>query len=705
MEGRYYVVKQDDSLWGIARHFGVKVDALAAHNNLFGKRANHISIGQKIYLPDSGHSSPDLILSLRVTGLSGKPIKGAKLKLTHDGKTTETRTDHNGWLHGLHIFDHVQGLKVEVETYDRQWRTIFDEKILPLGAKVLHINSLTELVKGRTVREDGPTLVPKKRIGEEIKKQTPQPAPTTTPKAPLPSVPAEPIVKDTRTDNGTPVTTIAPVFTSENLLLPKANEKFRQALIDTAKRYGFTPHALAAIVNAEAAREKSDPSAWKEDSACDGSSARGLGQFLPPAWYQYIAKPGTLGNAEALKLLGATKLHAEYGKLYKIDGGNKTEVNALRLNTILSWRDHGGYAIDAIASYAEDNLALLKDKGIDATSLPPDEKAKIAYIMHHEGSRDGPLYLQGKLGRTTESKPAKVQDKLATQFRTKKSDGTKEAKALADRFGGDYVKAYYYYLASYTETKIRSKNFMLNQVGFSERSSYDVIFQVAGIKIEIPSAPDTRRAKSPQTSNPAPATQSVEVGPETRVGGAPGWSNPLDKCTIRVGGYSDSEINPESARAKSSFLGRNNRHKGIDLCALPGTPIKAVANGEIIYTGSGGTYGNVILLKVDIHDLPQKQREYVDKIPAVEHNCIYFMYAHLSEISILKRGKENPCVHAGQLIGKTGDTGNAQGMTEVGPYRAMKYGAHLHFEARRCPSLKKGEGKWFDPKPLIEHCN
>lgn len=691
MESRYYVVKQDDSLWGIARHFGVKVDALAAHNNLFGKRANHISIGQKIYLPDSGHSSPDLILSLRVTGLSGKPIKGAKLKLTHDGKTTETRTDHNGWLHGLHIFDHVQGLKVEFETYDRQWRTIFDEKILPLGVKVLHINSLTELVKGRTVREDGPTLVPKKRIGEEIKKQTPQPAPTTTPKAPLPPVPAEPIVKNTRTDNGTPVTAIAPVFSSENLLLPKANEKFRQALIDTAKRYGFTPHALAAIVNAEAAREKSDPSAWKEDSACDGSSARGLGQFLPPAWYQYIAKPGTLGNAEALKLLGATKLHAEYGRLYKIDGSNKTEVNALRLNTILSWRDHGGYAIDAIASYAEDNLALLRDKGIDATSLPPDEKAKVAYIMHHEGSRDGPLYLQGRLGKTLDSPPSKVKFKLIDQFKTKKDNGATKAKELADKFDGDYVKAYYYFLANHTDTRIRIKNFMLRSDGIIERSAYDVIQSVSGIKIDIPKT-------EIKPSEIAHAAREINtVGP---VGGSPGWNDPLDQCTIRIGGYCDSVSNPENARKKSLFGGRGGKHTGIDLCATLGTPIKAVANGTIYFAGDGSTYGNIILLQVNINDLSPTQLQYAKSIPAIEHDTIYFMYAHLSKIEVVKGDH----VKAGEIIGKTGHSGNAKNMTEVGLYADEKYGAHLHFEVRRSFNLRRGQGKWFDPKPFLYQC-
>lgn len=58
----------------------------------------------------------------------------------------------------------------------------------------------------------------------------------------------------------------------------------------------------------------------------------------------------------------------------------------------------------------------------------------------------------------------------------------------------------------------------------------------------------------------------------------------------------------------------------------------------------------------------------------------------------------------GQVIGKTGDTGNAKGMTDVAPYRAEKYGGHLHFEVRRSSNLAKGQGKWFDPKPFLSKC-
>jgi murein DD-endopeptidase MepM/ murein hydrolase activator NlpD len=701
-EGQYYVVKKGDSLWGIAKHFGYSVEQLAALNDLTGKHKHLLHIGQKIHLPD-GKSGPDLTLSLKLVGLSNKPVKNAKLKIKYDGKETELKTDSAGWLHGLEIQDHLKGLKIEFENYECKWQKILDEEILPLGDKILQINILTDLLKGKTFRKDGPSLVSDNRASSEIKREAEQPKAETNPKKDLQSVPAQPIVKETRTNNGVPTTINAPLFASENLYLKKGNEKFRQALIEAAKRYSFTPHSLAAIINAEAAKTKDGT--WIENSSTDGSSARGLGQFLPAAWFEYIAKDGTLGNKEALKQTGATKLRAANKTLYKVNGKEKTEVSRAMRNIILDWRDNGLYSIDAIASYAEDNLKYLNDRGIGTGALPPDEKAKIAYVMHHEGPSDGLSYLRGTFGKPPESLPDEAQTKLAKQLRTKSDDGTSRAKRLADRFSGDYVKAYYYFLANHADTQVRVKNFMLKPDGFQERSAYEVIESVAGISITKPT--EETASQSANNSKLPPKAEPVEVLPETNIGGIPSWHDPITTCSIRVGGYRDSESDPQSARQKSLFDGggRAKRHTGIDLAATTGTPVFAVANGEILHAGPGGNYGNIILLKVNINDLPSQQKQYAERISGISGNVIYFMYAHLSEIGVKKLPKKACAVQAGQVIGKTGDTGNAKGMTAAGPYRAEKYGGHLHFEARLSANLAKGQGKWCDPKPFLSKCD
>lgn len=710
MTERYYTVKKGDSLWGIAKHFGYTVDQLAIHNHLAGKQKNLIHVGQKILLPAPHNpaQAPDLTLGVKVVGLSGKPLANVKLKLTHDGKTKEMETDSQGWLHDLHIQDHLQGLSIEFENYEKKWQKLFKEELLPLGEKILHINTLTEIFKGTTYRKEGTQRTTTKQAQRDIKHATPQPQAIGSPRKPLADVIATPIHKETRTEGGQPTTIVAATFTGDNLALKSGNQKFRQAIIDMAKKHGFTPHAAAAIINAEAG--KKEGGSWIENSAAGGSSARGLGQFLPAAWYEYIATEGTLGNAKAMEMFKLKKLVAMKKELYHCDEeGKEPKVvsNSVR-NEVLGWRDNGGYSIEAILVYAKRNLAALKKNGIDATSLPPDEQVKIAYILHHEGTSGGILFLKGDLFKL-DRKDIKI--KLAKQLKSGRDDGTAKADARAERFDGDYAKAYYYFLTNHTDTNVRVKQFMLNKEGFNERTAYEVLKSVAGLSIEKPKAANaaqnhTQAAKP--AAMPAAKATSKEESPTLAVGGVPAWNNPLAHCAIRVGGYKDSPR--PTARNKSLFhptaatSGRGRPHTGIDLAAVPGTPILAVANGELFFTGEINGYGKVIMLKANINDLPLAQKAYAQSVGGYVHDTIYFMYAHLNDIAIQRKGKILPAVKSGQVLGSSGNTGNAVKMVLVGAEAEEKFGAHLHFEVRRSDSLKQGEGQQMDPFPFIVGC-
>ena len=98
---------------------------------------------------------------------------------------------------------------------------------------------------------------------------------------------------------------------------------------------------------------------------------------------------------------------------------------------------------------------------------------------------------------------------------------------------------------------------------------------------------------------------------------------------------------------KHPVLNRIRAHKGVDYAAARGTPVKATANGKIIYRGKKGGYGNTII---------------------VQHGTRYStLYAHLSKYrSGLKTGSR---VKQGQTIGYVGSTGLATG-------------PHLHYEFR-----------------------
>ncbi|MBK5307301.1 MAG: M23 family metallopeptidase [Frankiaceae bacterium] len=104
-------------------------------------------------------------------------------------------------------------------------------------------------------------------------------------------------------------------------------------------------------------------------------------------------------------------------------------------------------------------------------------------------------------------------------------------------------------------------------------------------------------------------------------------------------------VRPGVGRLTSSFKWRWGRmHTGIDIAGPYGSPIRAVAAGNVIEAGSEGGYG--YLVKIE-HD-----------------NGVVTYYAHMSKILV-----DGGRVTAGQVIGKEGSTGHSTG-------------PHLHFEVR-----------------------
>jgi len=89
--------------------------------------------------------------------------------------------------------------------------------------------------------------------------------------------------------------------------------------------------------------------------------------------------------------------------------------------------------------------------------------------------------------------------------------------------------------------------------------------------------------------------------------------------------------------------GRHRYHKGIDIAGKTGTPISAIANGFVSFTGRKGGYGNVVEIN---HSDSLKSR-----------------YAHLKSI-LVKKGQ---VVRKGDTIAKMGSTGRVTG-------------PHLHLE-------------------------
>lgn len=102
---------------------------------------------------------------------------------------------------------------------------------------------------------------------------------------------------------------------------------------------------------------------------------------------------------------------------------------------------------------------------------------------------------------------------------------------------------------------------------------------------------------------------------------------------------------PVEGRISSNFGTRrgHRHHKGVDIAAPRGTPIKASAEGEVVFAGWSRGYGKTVLIK--------------------HQDGLYTRYAHADKILV----SHGDSVQSGQRIATVGSTGRATG-------------PHLHFE-------------------------
>lgn len=176
---------------------------------------------------------------------------------------------------------------------------------------------------------------------------------------------------------------------------------------------------------------------------------------------------------------------------------------------------------------------------------------------------------------------------------------------------------------------------------------------VADVDIETGTLNDVTAdcgAAKPEAGSPAPAAQSAGLR----------W--PLDAVNVNQG-----------FGARPDFYRKygQNGHNGIDLAASPGTPVYAAGDGVIEFEGWGQNHpwmttpaGICILIK---------------------NSNVYTGYAHLSD-TVINKGQH---VTKGQLIGHTGQTGDADG-------------PHLHFEVLPLrPDFGNGFAGRVDPGPYL----
>ncbi|MGL5816627.1 MAG: M23 family metallopeptidase [Phycicoccus sp.] len=158
---------------------------------------------------------------------------------------------------------------------------------------------------------------------------------------------------------------------------------------------------------------------------------------------------------------------------------------------------------------------------------------------------------------------------------------------------------------------------------------------VAAQAVQVSAFPDAYAKWEPLARELVSGANLVCEDAGTAVGSGQ-WAAPLKKGSYRI----TSDFGPRTCAGPCSKF-----HKGVDLGAPEGTPIYAAAAGKVIFSGTMGTYGNMVEL---------------------EHSGgVTTRYAHQSR----RASTVGQAVKAGQLIGYVGNTGRS-------------YGAHLHFETR-----------------------
>ncbi|PID28119.1 MAG: hypothetical protein CSB55_06300 [Candidatus Cloacimonadota bacterium] len=170
-------------------------------------------------------------------------------------------------------------------------------------------------------------------------------------------------------------------------------------------------------------------------------------------------------------------------------------------------------------------------------------------------------------------------------------------------------------------------------------------------------------------NNSLKAGQKLNLTPGAKIASSPAKSSGTNKKSSNKkkkikssdikNPYSKSDLClPVKGKILSEFGLRNNRqHKGIDIGAEMGEPIKAVLPGKVVFAGKQRGYGNVIVLE---HD-----------------NYVMTVYAH-NESNLVRLGD---MTEKGQPIATIGKTGNASA-------------PHVHFEYR----LK---GKAINPREVL----
>lgn len=298
--------------------------------------------------------------------------------------------------------------------------------------------------------------------------------------APPVQPPASPLLKKSLSPAGQPVTLIAgPECPNPAKLRLGRNNVFRQAILDAAKRLGLIPQALCALMDCEAGKikehipklgpdgkqlkdKKGKPltsticELWNANAGNAQSGAAGLTQFLGSTWLGHVLIPGRYIHDQSLARGWVKQETPPKGKphwVFVLSSGKtrnqvaRSDYSDANVKACLAMRMDPVWSINAAGDYGASNLQLLGTQGFKLSSLSDMNKAKLMYLMHHEGEGSGPLFIRNTL-KTGRGGLDALRSKFATQLGAK---GAAAAEKKIKDAGGDVEVAYRQWLSKFID--------------------------------------------------------------------------------------------------------------------------------------------------------------------------------------------------------------------------------------------------------------
>lgn len=298
---------------------------------------------------------------------------------------------------------------------------------------------------------------------------------------------------------------------SDNLRLGR-NNVYRTQILSAAKRLGLAPQALCALMDCEAGKvteklprigpdgnQMKDKKGrlmtvtvrelWNANAGNPQSGAAGLTQFLASTWLTHVLIPGCFIHEQSVAKGWVRQEKNAKGKSYWVfvlsDGSITTTPGKQKgdqnVKNCLAMRMDPAWSINAAADYGNANLKVLEKQGFKLAGLSDMDRAKLMYLMHHEGEGAGPLFIKNLLVKGSGGE-AGLRRKFEIQLGAK---GVAKANEMIEEADGDVAKAYRAWFAVFVDRQFSQSEKYFCSAAIKPSRLSDLVVKIGGEEISI----------------------------------------------------------------------------------------------------------------------------------------------------------------------------------------------------------------------------